>query len=148
MKNQYKSVLVLVVTLFIGMILGALIHGTIMQKRIKDTAFRMRAPFGLLHILEDVVDLDDSQQEAVREILKKHQERMSRSRREVRAMMDSLRKELEPILTQEQLERLNNRPWFPRGKELPPPPFPRMRPGMRRRPPPHPDSLNVPSPRE
>ena len=147
MKNQYKSVLILVITLFIGMILGALIHGAFMQNRIKDMAFRMRAPFGLLRILEDVVDLDESQQEAVHEVLKRHQERMSRSRREVRTMMDSLRKELEPILTQEQLERLDRRPWFPRGKEFPPP-FPRMRPGMRRRPPPDSDSLNTSSLRQ
>lgn len=140
MKIQIKTALILVVTLLIGMMLGALIHGTVMRNRIKKTALGLRTPHSFTRRMEAMLDLDESQREAVEDILMRHHQRMTKYRLEVRVLMDSLQKELEPILTDEQKARLNRPPFFRGEPGRKPPPFGR-RPEWRRKPGVKPDSL-------
>ena len=134
MKTQVKTGLILAVTLLIGMVLGALIFGAVMQHRIKQAALGMRTPRGLLKMMEATLDLDESQKVVVDSLLMRHHERMFRMRSELRSMMDSLNKELEPHLTQEQIEKLERGPFFRKGdRPFGPPPFMRDRPWRRGR---------------
>jgi hypothetical protein len=60
-----------------------------------------------------LIDPGPDQEEAVRKILSEHSERFSdissEYRSEISTMMDSLRKDLDPILTDEQKERLDKK---------------------------------------
>ena len=142
MKIEFKTAIILILTLIVGMILGALIYGTVMRSHVKQTALRLRTPGGFIRRMEMVMDLDESQRDRVHEILLNHHEKMVQLGFEVRVMMDSLQKELEPILTKEQMNRLKKGPFL--RKERPPggPPYWQMRSWMRRRPPMIPDSTN------
>lgn len=128
MNTRVKTILVIVITLAIGMVLGALIHGAVMRNRVKDMAFRMRSNEGFMRRMEMIIQPDESQREALRKILRKHFQNMSQYQENFRAMMDSLRTELEPILTEEQKKRLERGPFGPKGRRFEPP-FGRERPG-------------------
>lgn len=140
MKIEFKTAIILIATLIVGMIIGALIYGTVMRSHVKQTALRLRTPGGFIRRMEMIMDLDESQRDRVHKILLKHHEKMARLGVEVRAMMDSLQKELKPILTEEQMNRLKEDPFL--RKDRPPggPPYWQMRSWMRRRPPMIPDS--------
>lgn len=133
MNIKVKTVSILVFTLVIGMVLGALIHGAVMRNRFKQTAFRMRTQWGFVERMERVIQPDDSQREEMRKILRKHFQKMNQFQAEMSVIMDSLRIELEPILTKEQKERLERGPLQPGGRRLGPP-FGKERPGWRNRP--------------
>lgn len=120
MKTEIKTAGILTLTLIIGMVLGALIHGTVMQNRIKQGILRMRSHNGLFHRIDMILDLDESQRERVHEILLKHRTRMDKLHTQVRTMMDSLQDELEPILTEEQKARIKESPFFRKDPHFPP----------------------------
>jgi hypothetical protein len=129
MKIQIKTGIILAVTLVIGMVLGALIYGAVMQHRIKQRALGMRKPGGLLRMMEMDLGLDETQTAVVDSVLNRHHERMYRMRGKLRIMMDSLNKELYPHLTQEQIERLERGPFSRKGdRPFGPPPYIRDRP--------------------
>jgi len=117
MKMETKTVLIVLSTLIIGMIVGALITGAITRHRIGRFT-SMREPGRLSTHVERIIDPDESQREVVREILRKHSERFleihSQFEGEMLALRDSLKKDLDPILTDEQKERLERAPKPPR----------------------------------
>ncbi len=122
MKMGTKTVLVILITLIIGMVIGALITGAFTRHRI-GRFMSMREPGRLGAHVERIIDPDESQREAVRAILQRHSEQFlklhSRFEGEMLALRDSLKKDLDPILTEEQKARLERGPRHPgsfRGK--------------------------------
>jgi hypothetical protein len=113
MKMETKTVLIVLGTLILGMIIGALISGAFARHRIR-RFMSMGEPGRLEAHVERIIDPDESKREAVREILRKHSERFleihSQFEGEMLALRDSLRKDLDPILTDEQKERLERAP--------------------------------------
>ena len=110
MNTRIKTTLVIVITLVIGMIIGALIHGAVMRNRYRQIAFRMRTNEGFMRRMERVIQPDESQRKALRAVLEKHFQRMSEFGAGFQSMMDSLKNELDLILTEEQRERLERGP--------------------------------------
>lgn len=117
MKMETKTVLIVLGILIIGMIIGALITGAFARHRVGRFT-SMREPGRLSARVERIIDPDESQREAVREILRKHSERFqeihSQFEGEMLALRDSLREDLDPILTDEQKERLERTPRPPK----------------------------------
>jgi hypothetical protein len=117
MKMGTKTVLVILITLIIGMIIGVLITGAFARHRI-GRFMSMREPGCLGAHVEKIIDPDESQREAVRDILQRHSEQFlkihSRFEGEMLALRDSLKKDLDPILTEEQKKRLERQPKPPK----------------------------------
>ncbi len=120
MSARTKSVLLVIATLLIGLVLGALLNARLAERRIERIA-SLRSERGFVQFIEDAVQpRDDSQREAIRDVLRRAGERMAahqeRSRREARAMLDSTRAELADVLTPEQMQRLDER--FEAGRRM------------------------------
>jgi Spy/CpxP family protein refolding chaperone len=142
MKTNTKTVIIIVATLVIGILIGALGSGFMVHR------FARRLPH-MEHsemFVEGMVDLIDpapEQEDQIRGILTRHSEQFTEItdgfREETSALFDSLRSELEPVLTDEQKARLEERHQrlgrlMKRGR-----PAHHGKPGDRRRPPPPPD---------
>jgi hypothetical protein len=113
MTASTKSVLRLFSTLLIGMLLGSLITGAVNNRRMSNLA-EMRSARGLAFHFEDVIRPENEEQrEAIRAVLDeaapKFSAAMQESRERMRALTDSVRAELDPLLTEEQRERLEER---------------------------------------
>ena len=145
MTDRTKSVLLIVATLVIGMVLGSLVTGAIANRRLDSLAEargRMSAFF-----VDAIEPESEEQAEAIREVLDgaapRFKEIFEATRGEMKRLSDSVMAELDPILTDEQKERLEKRMQLrlrrpPRGREGRPgfgdgPPG--LRPGMRGPPP-------------
>jgi len=145
MKIETKTYVIIVLTLVIGMIIGALITGAVVHHRVR-RFMNLGHPEHLAVRIEELIGPDESQREMVHKILMKHSERFlsvhSQFESEMLALRDSLKKDLDPILTEEQKKRLKRQPKPPRpfregkpgpwrGREpgWPPPPDEERRPG-------------------
>lgn len=127
MNVKLKSVLMIISTLVVGVLIGALVLAPWMVRyRVRHLA-EMRTPEGFASRLEQVIKPDKVQADEVRAILERHSERFHEvtagHRAEIFALMDSLRNDLATVLTAEQLERLetHDRP-FRRPGRFPGPP--------------------------
>lgn len=119
MTARTKSALMLFSTLLIGVLLGSLITGAVHNRRMRNLV-EMRSARGLVHYFEDVVRPEtEEQREAIRAILDeaapKFAQAMTESRERMRFLSDSVRAELDPLLTSEQRERLDERMRIRRG---------------------------------
>ena len=129
MNPRVKSGLLLVATLILGMVLGGLLTGAIVQRRLESFA-KIQTPVGMSLFLEDVIQPhSDEQREAIRAVLDAAGPGfiaiMEQTREEMKALRDSVRRALEPLLTEEQLKRLEARTRlgpgpFPFGRRKPP----------------------------
>ena len=141
MNARAKSMLLLLVTLLIGMVLGALLHARIAEQRIERLAFLQSQP-GFIRYMERAIEPQDAaQQEAIRAILYKTARSLATQRysmqEETRAILDSTRAELARVLTEEQMEQLEERINHGRQRfERRSAPPGRNGPPRRRRPPP------------
>lgn len=122
MNARTKSTLLLLATLLIGMLLGALVHARMVDHRIERLAM-LRSQRGFARFIEQTVEPRDAEQrEAVRQILDGAAVRMGRhmadSRREMAGILDSTRQELREVLTEEQLARLDRRLERHRGRMM------------------------------
>ncbi len=143
MKTNTKTVLIIVATLLIGMLIGVLGSGFVVH-RFVSRAVDMRRQDVFVERLMDVIDPAPDQEAEVKGILDRHAERFSditdEFHRETSALFDSLRADLDPVLTDEQKARLEERhrrfgrlmgcgrpspARKPGGKCPPPPPPPR-----------------------
>jgi hypothetical protein len=97
----------------IGVVIGALIVGPLVARHHFKRLADWRTPKGFAARLEEIIDPDEGQVEALRSVLGKYgqdfDEVASRHRTEVKNMIDSLHAELDTILTDEQKERLERR---------------------------------------
>jgi len=110
--------------LLIGIVLGGVISGAIVNRRLQHLT-ELRRPGGFSFFLEHAIRPENEEQaEAIHDVLDrmgpKFHEVLEHSHREMEALRDSVRAELDPILTEEQKERLEART--------------RMRPGLMRPP--------------
>ena len=127
MNIQIKSSLIIIFTLMIGLLLGVLIDRTIMRVQFQKRVGRMRSPEGFIHMMERIVEPDESQREEIIKILNKYSNRFheiaANSHAKMVIVMDSLRTELDPVLTGEQKARLKNRMEHIRSWRKDGPPF-------------------------
>lgn len=119
MTASTKSVLMLFSTLLIGVLLGSLTTGAVNNHRMHNLA-EMRSARGLAFYLEDVVHpVSEEQREAIRAVLEeaapRFAETMVESRERMRELTDSVRAELDPLLTEDQRQRLEERMRIGRG---------------------------------
>lgn len=117
MNTRVKIALIIIVTLAIGIVLGAMLNRALMRYRIHK-AFADRNPLGMVSLIERNIRPTPDQREQIREILEKHRKKTAEMREkymmEMQAELESLEAELDPILTPEQKERLMRRfrgPW-------------------------------------
>lgn len=113
MSPRTKSILLLLVTLVLGVVLGALLNARLAQERMERIAF-LRSQRGFMRFLEDVVEPESPEQrQAVRDVLRRSAQRMAevreQHRAEMQSILDSTRTELEGVLTDRQLEQLEQR---------------------------------------
>jgi hypothetical protein len=151
MTDRTKSALLIGGTLVIGMILGGLFNAALVNRRFDEVA-RLGSPRGLAFRIEEVIQPESEEQaEAIRAVVDeaapKFMEVFVDSRERMRMLVDSIMAELEPLLTEEQLQRLRSdmrmrseAPPFMRGpgfgpRDGPPPGEPGERRGRRRPPP-------------
>jgi hypothetical protein len=142
MTTRSTSILIVLGTLLVGIAIGALATGAIMNNRLDELeALRMQG--GVQSFLErGIQPVDDAQRERIREVIEGAGSRQMELRRTMfqqhRILFDSLREELDVILTDDQKEELRvmmmrEREQFRerRGRGDGPPPFPPE--GARRR---------------
>ena len=134
MNTKVKIALIIIVTLVIGIVLGAMLNRAFLRHRIH-RAFADRNPTGMISFIERNIQPTEEQREQITKILEKHRKNSAEMREkfmmDMKAEFESLEAELDPILTPEQKNRLKRRlrgPWRDRGR------FPDRR-GPRRKPP-------------
>lgn len=137
LSPRTKSVLILLLTLLLGAVLGALVNAWLAHQRF-DRLRSLRTEPGFIRVMERAIEPQDAaQQEAIRAVLEQTADRMNaiqRERREeMRALVDSMKAQLAPVLTERQMDRLEQRLRF--GGPAPDVPF--RRPGFRREGPPN-----------
>lgn len=134
MNMKVKTTLIIIITLILGIILGAMLNRAFVHLRIQ-RAFDAVNPNRFAMILEEVIDPTPKQKKQIREILKKHANTVSELRKNldegIASSFMTLQKELDSVLTPEQKERLEKtvrrrRPWMRRNRRFPwpPPKFP------------------------
>lgn len=113
MNTKVKIALMIIVTLVIGIVFGALLNRALLRYRIQ-RAFADRNPAGMISFMEERIRPTPDQRAKIREILEKHriksQEIRDRFMEEMQSEFESLESELDPILTPEQKRRLRERP--------------------------------------
>jgi hypothetical protein len=111
MNLKVKSSLIIIVTFVIGMILGIILTQSLYPPpKMIDKISILRSRGGFMERFERIIQPNEVQKEKIREILEIHFERMHSQSKKFRdqfvELNDSLRTELEPILNDEQKERL------------------------------------------
>jgi len=113
MNIKVKTALIIMVTLFIGMAAGALINRAVVRHKIQE-AFAVHRPDKFVIFMERIIQAEPEQKEKIRAVLMKHAGRMKEMRHKFFTGMqdarESLLKDLKPILTSEQRERLKRKP--------------------------------------
>ena len=133
MNTKVKIALIIIVTLVIGIVLGAMLNRAFMRFRIQ-RAFADRNPMGMISFIEKDIRPTPDQREKIREVLEKHRKKSLDLREkfmmEMQAEFESLEAELDPILTPVQKNRLKRRfrgPWRD-PRRFPDPRRPRRKP--------------------
>lgn len=156
MNVKVKTSLIIIVTLVIGIFLGAMLNRALIRHKIRE-AFSMHRPDRLMFFIEEIIQPGPDQREEIRAVAEKHAERMEEMRKrffkEMEAERESFLKELNPLLTPEQKERLRKGPpgFFPRRRPFPDRrgPWPdRDRPWPKHKRPPQEKHPDEPVPRE
>lgn len=108
MNIHLKTAAILLATLIIGMVCGALILGAFARDRLQPPPQVTRERF--VERWVRMVRPDQEQLQRIREVVGEHEpgfrEYYMRHRQEMRVLVDSLHRDLEPILTESQLERI------------------------------------------
>ena len=111
-KNQIKASILLIVTLLLGLILGGLGSQYLIENRFEQMA-KMRYPEGFVNVFEQIIDSKGTEADTVRVILREHHikfmELNNQHLENIESMIDSMRNDLEPFLTEEQIEHISKR---------------------------------------
>lgn len=121
MNLHMKTATILLGTLVIGMVCGALIRGVFARDRMQPPPQMTRERF--VERWVKMMRLDQEQIRKVREVVGAHEPRFRenymRHRMEMEALVDSLHHDLKPLLTEKQRERvIKNRRRLERRREL------------------------------
>jgi len=113
MSLQVKPSLIIVGTLLLGMVIGTLVSSVFVNQRF-DRIRDMMGPHAFpRHILETIGPLEDEQRDAVFEVVERAADRIrnesSGTRVRIHAVLDSMVIELEPLLTDQQLQELKRK---------------------------------------
>lgn len=113
MKAKARSFFILSSTLLVGMLLGALVHAHFFDNRVK-RVHRISTQDGFVASYVETIQPSSPEQEtALREVLAvsatQVHEAFQSSRDQVRARIDAMYEQLEPMLSAEQVERLQER---------------------------------------
>ena len=111
MNLKVKSSLIIIGTFILGMIIGMIFMRLFFPPpQMIDRIAEGRTPHGFSERFERIIEPSDSQREEIRKILRQHFEKMhnqsEKFRGRFRQLNDSLLIELDPILNEEQKERL------------------------------------------
>lgn len=122
MNIHLKTAAILLATLIIGMICGALILGAFARDRLQPSPPQMTRERFVERWVR-MVRPDQAQMRRIREVVGEHEPRFRenymRHRQEMQTLVDSLHRDLEPILTESQFERIKrNRERRERMREL------------------------------
>jgi len=111
MKTETKTVSILIFIFILGILLGVVVDRTIVENQMKNRMQRMRNPGMIGHLLERVIQPTPEQRKKIEIVLDKYADKMFQTRQQAMeaaaVTMDSLRKDLEPILTEDQKQRLD-----------------------------------------
>ena len=110
MKAKVKSYLILIVTFAMGIILGIVLSNTLMRSHYRGKVDRLRTPDGFIAMYERIIQPEETQRDTLHVILRNHFEKMrvqgETSFQLFHMLEDSLYKALEPVLSEEQNQRL------------------------------------------
>ncbi len=110
MRIETKSALILLATFLIGGLVGVLTAGAIAQRRASRVAELRERGFAM-HLERIIQPRDEAQREAIRTILsaaaKRNLATMTDAREEIRSSLEEMREELDPLLDEEQRERVD-----------------------------------------
>lgn len=124
MNIKLKITLFIITTLVLGIIIGAMLNRALIQNRIKNILSK-RTPDVFVPFIEERIEPDPIQSKEIRNILKKHAKHIedirANFRVELQSAFESLRTELDPLLTPEQKKRLER--GLPGGRPIGPPRF-------------------------
>jgi len=127
MSMKSKVTFIIVITLVLGIFVGFMLNRIYSQSRVRNILSR-RSPDFFVTFYERILEPDTKQSKMIGEILDTHAKQVSAIREnfqeELQSLFESMKAQIEPILTPEQKERLKER--FPR-----PSPY-RDRPGKKR----------------
>ena len=119
MNMKVKTTIVIIITLIFGIVLGAMINRTFTHRRIR-RAFDAVNPIRFSMILERAINPTEEQKKQISEILQKHAKQVEKLRGDamegMQTSIQTLKKELDSVLTSEQKKRLEKmmrerRPW-------------------------------------
>ena len=114
MNVKTKTTFIIIVTLIIGIAIGAMLNRALLQHRINRT-FSSRNPDHLPVFYEKILDPNIEQTQKIRSILQKHALTVSKIRdkyqEEMLSANESFETQLYPLLTPIQKSRLNRRPF-------------------------------------
>jgi hypothetical protein len=112
MKTDTKTGLIIVATLLIGILIGALGSGFMVHRFARRMA-DMRHRDMFVERMIELIQPAPEQEAEVRDILTRHAEEFTKLadgfQEDTAALFDSLRSELDPVLTDEQKERMEER---------------------------------------
>ena len=108
MKPKYLSILLIIATLVLGVVLGAVGNGALNNKRMKEIS-KIRRPGGFTEfVMRSAQPENDAQRAAIESVLKdfgqQFRELGGKHQEEMRALGDSLMANLGGVLSDEQLE--------------------------------------------
>ena len=112
MNVKFKMSLIIIGTLLVGIVLGALLQGAIYRQKFENRLVRMRTPEGFVNRFYRILEPTPEQKPKVDRILRESFEQLEKQVRPpvtgVREILDSLKTQLAPILTPQQNERLKH----------------------------------------
>ena len=118
MSVKTKITFIIIITLVIGTVIGAMLNRAILHHRISRT-FSLRNPQFLVDMYENILQPDTEQSQKIREVINKHAglffETRESYQEDMLTISESLQAELEPLLSPEQKKHLENPPFFPRN---------------------------------
>jgi hypothetical protein len=124
MNLKVKITFLIIITLVIGIVIGAMLNRAVSQNRIRRILERRNPPI-FISFYERIIEPNADQRDSVRKVLDKYAQRLSKIRTnfqdELQSSFESMKAELEPLLTAEQKERLEE--GFPRQPRFFPRPF-------------------------
>ncbi len=132
MKVEAKSAAILLTTLLLGIVLGLVGQGSFQRLREREVT-EMRRPPGFVSHMEQAIQPTATQDSAVHAVLERvaqaNQQIIETARAALRQNVDSMQRELTPVLRADQLDRLSRssrmpdpfRPKPPRNGQRPPP---------------------------
>lgn len=115
MSMKLKVTFIIIITLVLGIVVGFMLNRTYSQRRVRNILSR-RSPEFFVTFYERTLEPDTKQSKMIREILDTHAKQVLDIREnfqeELQSLFESMKAEIDPMLTPEQKERLKER--FPR----------------------------------